>query len=204
MKIEVGLGARIRELRKSRGITLRQLGERTGYTHSALSKMETGQLGLTYDKLAKLSAALDMGIGSLLVDGPQTASPVTARRSISRRGDGRRVETEQYTYRYLSPELSRKQHTPIISTCIARSLQAFGPLIRHKGEEWIYVLSGEIEVHTEFYEPERLGVGDSIYIDSTMGHAYITVSDEIAQIISVSSESEEEYKEGRETDAGAQ
>jgi hypothetical protein len=35
------------------------------------------------------------------------------------------------------------------------------------------VLKGRIEVHTEFYEPEVLEEGESIYLDSQMGHAYL-------------------------------
>jgi hypothetical protein len=30
-----------------------------------------------------------------------------------------------------------------------------------------------VEIHTEFYEPILLQTGESIYIDSTMGHAYV-------------------------------
>jgi hypothetical protein len=36
------------------------------------------------------------------------------------------------------------------------------------------VLKGGIKVHTEFYDPVALHVGESIYIDSNMGHAYVT------------------------------
>ena len=45
--------------------------------------------------------------------------------------------------------------------------------IRHTGEEFVYVLSGRINVVTEFYDPVILDVGESIYIDGNMGHAYL-------------------------------
>ena len=35
------------------------------------------------------------------------------------------------------------------------------------------MLQGPVEIHTEFYEPIVLQTGESIYIDSTMGHAYV-------------------------------
>ena len=38
----------------------------------------------------------------------------------------------------------------------------------HEGEEFILVLKGLVELHTEFYEPARLEAGDSAYIDSGM------------------------------------
>ena len=47
---------------------------------------------------------------------------------------------------------------------------------RHHGEEFVYVLSGEVELYTEFYEPARLRAGESFYIDSRMGHRVISVS----------------------------
>jgi hypothetical protein len=55
----------------------------------------------------------------------------------------------------------------------ARSLEEFGPLLRHAGEEYFLVTSRSVEVHTEFYAPEILHEGDGIYLDSTMGHAYL-------------------------------
>lgn len=49
--------------------------------------------------------------------------------------------------------------------------------VSHTGEEYIYVLNGSMVVHTEFYDPVTLGPGQSIYIDSSMGHAYLTAED---------------------------
>lgn len=54
-----------------------------------------------------------------------------------------------------------------------------------EGEGYIYVLSGSIEMHTEFYEPVRLDVGDSAYIDSGMRHAFASLGPEDARILSV-------------------
>jgi uncharacterized RmlC-like cupin family protein len=45
-------------------------------------------------------------------------------------------------------------------------------LNRYHGEEFIYVLSGRVEVHTEYYEPVTLNKGEFIYMDSNMGHTY--------------------------------
>ena len=45
--------------------------------------------------------------------------------------------------------------------------------MRHPGEEYIHVIEGRAEVHTEFYDPIVLEAGEAVYIDSNMGHAYI-------------------------------
>jgi transcriptional regulator with XRE-family HTH domain len=197
-----GIGARLRELRKGHRLTLAMLGKRTGYSVSVLSKMETGRLGVSYDKLTRLAAALDTDFSALFTDSAQTsAAPVSGRRSIARKGSGKLVSTGNYDYLYVSPELSSKQMVPILVKIQATSLEEFGPLVRHGGEEWIYVVKGEIEVHSEFYEPERLREGESIYLDSRMGHAYISKSRGGAEVLAVCSGPQAELLEQAESSA---
>jgi hypothetical protein len=62
---------------------------------------------------------------------------------------------------------------PLITRIRSHSATEFGDLVRHQGEEFIYVIEGKIEVHSEFYDPVVLGVGEGIYLDSSMGHAYV-------------------------------
>ena len=50
-------------------------------------------------------------------------------------------------------------------------------VISHGGEEYFLVTSGRVAVHTEFYAPEILSEGDGIYLDSTMGHAYLNAGE---------------------------
>ena len=162
--------------------------------------MENERLGLTYDKLTRLAVALDVDMSTLFTDAAQLDEPSAAgRRSLTRKGSGKKVLTGNYAYTYLSPELSHKQMVPIVVTVRATSLQDFGPLIRHGGEEWIYVIKGEIEVYTEFYEPERLRAGDSIYIDSRMGHAYIRKGNVPAELVCVCSAPEAELLESADS-----
>ncbi len=98
-----------------------------------------------------------------------------ARRSVNHKDDGLRQTTPNYDYLYLSTDITRKRMIPVLTRVRARSLEDFGPLLKHSGEEFIFVLEGAIEVHTEHYQPIRLEAGESTYIDSDMGHAYIAV-----------------------------
>lgn len=66
--------------------------------------------------------------------------------------------------------------SPILTRIRAQNASEFGELVRYKGEEFVYVLEGRIEVHSEFYDPVTLDQGQAIYIDSSMGHAYVVVS----------------------------
>ncbi len=191
-----GIGEKLRALRKHRRLTLEELSKRTGYSVSALSKMENERIGLTYDKLARFAIAFEVDMSTLFTDGAPIEGPqAVGRRSIAHKGSGKRVSTGNYDYLYISPELSRKQMVPIVVKVRATNIEEFGPLIRHGGEEWIYVTKGEIEVHSEFYQPERLQEGDSIYLDSRMGHAYISRSKGGAEVVSVCSAPEAELFE---------
>jgi transcriptional regulator with XRE-family HTH domain len=151
------------------------MSQRTDIPVSTLSKVEHDRLTLTYDKLLQLSQRLNIRISELFADTTETVEPtVTARRSIGRMDDAVRVNTKNYDYYYLCPELRRKRMIPIVTRIRAKSAEEFGALVHHSGEEYIYVLEGGIKVLTEFYDPVALNVGESIYIDSNMGHAYVT------------------------------
>ena len=54
-------------------------------------------------------------------------------------------------------------------------------------DEFIYVLEGCIEVHLQFYTSVVLKAGQSIYIDSTMGHAYVAKDCDSALILAICS-----------------
>jgi len=168
------LGKLLRNLRAGNGWTLREMSDRSGIPVSTLSKVEHDRLTLTYDKLLQLSQRLGIQISDLFASpSSEGAVAITARRSIGRVDDAIRVTTPNYDYYYLCPELRRKRMVPILTRIRAKSVEEFGDLVHHSGEEFIYVLEGKIEIHTEFYDPVVLGEGESIYIDSNMGHAYV-------------------------------
>jgi transcriptional regulator with XRE-family HTH domain len=182
------LGRNLRAIRAELGISLADVALRTGVSVSTLSKVENGQLSLTYDKLVQLSEGLHVDISVFFSEAPRIVAvgePVTARRSITRPGEEMLVETANYDYRYLNTELSQKAMVPILITIRAHSLVDFDQFSRHSGEEFIYVLDGPIEVHSEHYAPTVLETGDSMYLDSTMAHAFIAVGDKDALMINV-------------------
>ena len=168
------LGKLLRALRSRNGWTLKEMSDRSGIPVSTLSKVEHDRLTLTYDKLQAATQRRGIRMSVLFADSADAPeAPVTARRSIGHVDRSIQVTTPNYDYHYLCPELRRKRMIPILSTIRAKTVEEFGDLVRHSGEEYIYVLKGRIEVHTDFYEPEVLEEGESIYLDSQMGHAYI-------------------------------
>ena len=167
------IGSLLRALRARNDWTLKEMSERCAIPLSTLSKIEHDRLTLTYDKLLQISQRLGMRMSELFAE--SEANPgqvVTARRSIGRIEDSVQVNTLNYDYYYLCPELRRKRMIPVLMRVRAKSLAEFGELVRHSGEEYIHILKGAAEVHTEFYDPMVLAAGESVYIDSNMGHAY--------------------------------
>jgi transcriptional regulator with XRE-family HTH domain len=187
------LGALLRGLRSRNDWTLKEMSERTGIPVSTLSKVEHDRLTLTYDKLQQLSQRLNIRMSELFAESGNTPdSPVTARRSIGRMDRAVRVNTKNYDYYYLCPELRRKRMIPVLTRIRAKSVAEFGELVHHSGEEYIYVLEGRVEIHTDFYDPITLDAGESIYIDSNMGHAYVAASGcEEATVLGVCSSAED-------------
>jgi transcriptional regulator with XRE-family HTH domain len=200
------LGVCLRAARQARGLTLKQVAERTGMALSTLSKVENNQMSLTYDKLLQLTFGLKMEIAELFHPANLRAEPapvVTARRSISRAGQGQVVDTKFYTYNYQCTDLIGKKMVPIMVEVRARTLEEFGPLLRHAGEEYFLVTSGRVNLHSEFYAPEILEEGDGVYLDSTMGHAYLNAGGEPARGVCLcSSESANLYDQLREIAVG--
>jgi transcriptional regulator with XRE-family HTH domain len=180
----------VRAERQRRDWTLRQMSERVGIPLSTLAKVEQDKLSLTYDKLQQMTARLGVTMAEFLAqDSAESVTPtaITARRSATGPDNTLRVETPNYDYRYLCADLRDKRMVPILTRIRARSLAEFGELIRHQGEEFLYVLEGCIEVHLQFYTPLTLQVGQGIYIDSTMGHAYVAKDCESALVLAVCS-----------------
>lgn len=178
------LAQRLRALRQAREWTLKQAAAATGVSASALSKIENGLLSPTYDNLIKIAAGLELDVAELFT--PSDAHMGTGRRSLGRQGEGRQYETPYYDHRLLCTALSHKRMMPFHTRVKARSFEEFQDWSRHHGEEFVYVLSGEVELYTEFYEPARLRAGESFYIDSRMGHRVISVSKEDALVLWVS------------------
>ena len=176
----------IRDVRMAQGLSLRALSARAGLPYSTLSKLENGKMTLTYDKLIRLAQALNVDIRDMLAAPAQAAAPVAVgRRSITRAGEGLGADSEKHMHHYPAADLLGKMMIPIIIDVQARSVEELGGLVRHGGEEYLYVLSGSMELHSDLYAPLTLGPGDSVYFDSGMAHGYVRASAEPCSVLAV-------------------
>lgn len=180
-------GPAMRAARIDQGLTLRDLAARTGLPYSTLSKLENGKMAMTYDKLVRLAQGLGVDLGSL-VTGAQPSEqtpPAVGRRSVARAGKWLNASSERYRHHYPAAELLGKMMVPIIIEVTADDINSFGGLVRHSGEEYLYVLRGSMELHSDIYAPLPLNTGDSVYFDSGMAHAYIKTGGDPCEVLCV-------------------
>jgi len=173
---ELNIGERIKSHRKARGLTLGGLASMTGISEATLSRIENDQTLINAHNLYILSKVLVIDITAFFETGSR---PLRAGiRSVCRKGDGVPLQTHRYQTRVLCTDLADKRMNPATVTVTARTIDEIGGLKRHDGEEFIHVISGRMILHTEHYAPLEMDEGDSVYFDSSMGHAYLAASDE--------------------------
>lgn len=178
------LAQRLRSLRLERGWTLDQASKACGVAPSSLSKIENGISSPTYDVLLRLAHGFNLDAAELFA--PAQAHMGAGRRTIERKGKGELHETPLYEHLVLCSQLANKRMMPFISRIKARTLAEDEGWSQHAGEEFVYVLTGSIELHTEFYQPALLNPGDCFYIDSRMQHRVINQSNEDATVLWIS------------------
>ncbi|HEY7866276.1 MAG TPA: XRE family transcriptional regulator [Psychromonas sp.] len=181
-KIEpVKLGLRLKEIRKSLGLTLEEASKKTGLARSTLSKIENEQISPTFQAMQKLTGGLQIDLPQLFAPPKQLSA--TGRRDITRNEEGKAHPTSTYEHELLATQLTNKKMMPFKSRVRARDFADYSDWIRHDGDEFLLVLSGEITFFSEFYEPVILNEGDSVYYDANMGHMLISSSEEDALIL---------------------
>jgi transcriptional regulator with XRE-family HTH domain len=181
---ESAIGRHLREIRRARGLTLAAVSQLTSVSISNLSKIENDQISPSFDIIKRICDGLDVSIEDFVRPGGQAID--AGRKSTTLAGDGAHFSSGQYDYRAHAADISRKAMIPLEMVVRARSLDEFDHWSRHRGEEFVFILSGAIEVHTEQHPPFQLAAGESAYFDSDMQHLFLSLSAEDARILSVS------------------
>ncbi|WP_425105113.1 helix-turn-helix domain-containing protein [Ancylobacter sp.] len=179
----VSIGPLLADARRRKGWTLQELGRKSGVAIGTLSKIENGKSGASFDTVVRVARALEVSFEDILSpNGPKFAS---GRRAITRKGRGVKFGFNYYEYEIPCNDLVRKAMIPLQMTIKTRELMPRSKWQSHPGEEYIYVVSGAVDLHTEVYGPVRLEAGDSVYFDSMMAHALVNVGDGDAFMLSI-------------------
>jgi transcriptional regulator with XRE-family HTH domain len=176
----------VKALRQHAGMTLTELAGRSGLAVSTLSKIESGQLLPGYETIQRLAVGLNVDVAELF--NSNLMEVPAGRRGVTRKNKGSRLHSPHYDYEALAPDLSNKKFLPLVAKINARSVSEFEALPSHPGEEFIFVLSGKVMLHSDAYEPLLLSEGDSVYFNSRSGHALVSVSNENARVVWISSD----------------
>ncbi|OWJ62148.1 helix-turn-helix domain-containing protein [Paraburkholderia caledonica] len=176
------VGAHLRQARKARALTLAELSERSGIAVSTISKAERGDIALTYDKFAALAHSLELEFDAIFGRRRKPAAGAM-KPSFTAAGKQQIYDTPNYEYGMLANSLTGKRMMPMRAHIHARAVSDFPEYIRHSGEEFVFLLSGKLELRFENGKSFKLMPGDSLYFDSSVGHIYLSVGDEDADAL---------------------
>ena len=165
------IGSRLRQLREHRELSVEALAQRAGCSAEMIAALEAGELVPSLTPLFRLARGLGVRLGTLLDDQSQDGP------AIVRKGDA------GVTVHFSGNDPARKRSTldfhPLAPRKAARNMEPFLievhpatgeiTLNEHEGEEFIFVLSGSIEI---LYgkDTHQLNAGDSIYYESVVPH----------------------------------
>jgi transcriptional regulator with XRE-family HTH domain len=180
---QADLGARVREIRKARNWKLQDLADRTGLAVSTISKMERGEISLTYDRFMRLAQGLGLDVGELFT--PESEGFSRGSVSLTRSGVAPVHQTDTYVYEMLAAGVTGKHMVPMLGEIKAHEIKDFREYVTHSGEEFAYLISGVVDVCIKGRDPVRLNPGDSLYFDSALEHVYVSASSENAKVLVV-------------------
>lgn len=187
-KIEaMQIGERLRTQREAKGLTTIELAKACDLSEARLMAIEQGFSMPTISTLLHIAHALDVGVGYFFQDA-ETHRPVEVVRAAERIKVAQETKEgieEGLYYNYESlvvsfPGAVMKPFHVQIDTGDHSELAAS----KHVGQEFIYVLEGEVEWRSD-EESHRLGAGDAIYFNSEIPHRIIGLGDKKPEVIAV-------------------
>lgn len=182
IKDAVSHGDTVRESRKRQGFTLEELSEKTGIDTDVLAQLEAGEAVLPLGQLIRLSKALSLKMSDVISPGLESFTIVRADQRMAFARFGKAKESSHgYEYEALAPTKKDRIMEPFIVTLHPA---ASDEPSTHDGQEFIYVLEGQMEVMVED-TLDVLGPGDAVYYDSTSIHRVRAYGDKPAKILAV-------------------
>lgn len=168
------VGKRIKKVREGKNLTLDWMANETGYSIDYLKRIESGKEIPPVGTLLTISRALDLDSGFFLRE--QEANLNKRIKAFTKR-------TENYAYTPLTPGAENK-HLKAFRVTVDPMTEHKGVGYIHEGEEFVYVLTGKIEV-TVGDHINKLKKGESLHFNSGIRHNLINVGKEKADLLVV-------------------
>lgn len=179
------IGTRVNQLRQQLNIDSRELSEKSGLTIEQIDQIEKNNIVPSLSTLIRIARVLGVRIGTFLDDheniGPVVCRKDTAIKGISFSNNNTAGRTSM-SYYPLAAEKSGRHMEPFVIDI--EPLAENYTSSEHEGEEFIYVLEGEVEIHYG-KETIQLNAGDSIYYDSIVPHHVHSGNQAAAKILAV-------------------
>jgi transcriptional regulator with XRE-family HTH domain len=183
---DLNLGQKIKNLRQRQGLSLPQVAEKASLSEPLMAQIEGEVVAPPVATLLKISRALNVNIGYFFQDQDAEKRAVIVLRN-ERKKVFRRIHEEPskvgYYYESLAYPKADKHMEPFHVTFEVKNKEDL-IFFNHKGEEFIYVLDGQLEFNYED-ETYALGTGDSLYFDASLPHAFRAVGKKPALAIDV-------------------
>jgi len=168
----VSIGRRMRELRTVLEITPEEMAQFTGVSPEEYLKHESGEIDNSFSFLYQCAERFNVDISNLI----SGDNPKLSFYTLTRNGGGlpirRRHDLE---YRHLAATLSHRRAEPLYVTAPWKGDDQEIALSTHNGQEFDYVLSGDLKVQLDD-KIEILHPGDSLLYDSSHPHGMIAVN----------------------------
>jgi quercetin dioxygenase-like cupin family protein/DNA-binding XRE family transcriptional regulator len=180
------VGGKIKSIRELRKISIAELAERAGMTEDLITLIEDGRELPSLSPLIKIARSLGVRLGTF-IDDMEVLGPVISRKGELRKGisfsTGGKGFNPHLDFHPLAGDKSARHMEPFIVE-IEPSAEPAERSSGHEGEEFLHVLSGEIEIH---YGKDKhvLSQGDSIYFDSVVKHTVWCRGPEPARFLAV-------------------
>ena len=180
------VGFKIKGIRESKNMSVEELSERSGLSIEQVVSVEQDEYLPSLGPLIKIARALGVRLGTFMDDNDELG-PVVSRAASHVSGISFSNDTvdarKHMEYHPLAREKAGRHMEPFIIDIQPSGEQDY-QLSAHEGEEFIYVMSGEVEVKygKECY---LLEAGDSIYYDSIVKHHVHGVPGKSARILAL-------------------
>lgn len=178
--IERAIGGAIRAARLAAGLSMTALAERCGVSQPYLSQLENGKGSPSINTLYKLANALGVSPQDLL---PDEADEVVVILKGSRAATPIEERPDAALARVL---LGAPDHLLQVQEVSVDRDQFLGGFFDHEGEEFLYVLEGQITVEIGSRPATALEAGDSVWYAATLPHRWTLIGDEPARMLVVS------------------
>ena len=181
---DIDVGARLKQVRETHGLSQRQLAQRAGVTNGTISLIEQNRCSPSVSSLRKVLQGIPMSLAEFF-----SSDDLPPREQIFfKSGDlveltGVLVKNKVGSISFRQVGDLRGRNLQILHERYAPGADTGRTMLQHESEEGGIVVKGQIEL-TVGDRKEILGPGDAYLFDSRIPHRFRNLSDEECQLIS--------------------